>query len=382
MGKMGKKLILITGGAGFIGSHTADALLSRGYGIRVLDCLDPQIHGAQWKPPAYLDPRIELLVGDVRNREDVVSALAGVDAVLHFAAQTGVGQSMYDIHSYCDVNISGTAMLLDVLANTEHRVEKIVLSSSRAVYGEGSGHCTVCGVVHPSARSRGQLEAKKWSVTCPTCGSTVTSIPTEENRPLAPISVYALTKKVQEEMLRLYAETYGVPFVILRYFNVYGPRQALRNPYTGIGAIFVNRALAGCDIPIYEDGNAGRDFVHVRDVVQANLLALENERAENGTFNVGTGDRLTVMDLAFLIREKTGTPISIEVTGQCRIGDIRDCYADLTHSKALLGYAPKVSFAEGVEDLIAWARGEQAVDSLDAAEEELRTRGLMRKGGG
>ena len=371
------KNILITGGAGFIGSHTADALLSKGYAVRALDILDPQVHGEKRRRPAYLDPRVELLVGDVRERADVVRALEGVDAVYHFAAQTGVGQSMYDMHSYCDVNISGTAMLLEVLAGSPGRVKKVILSSSRAVYGEGACRCPYCGIVHPGARSRTQLERREWDLLCPYCGEPVEPLPTPEDIPLLPSSVYALTKRVQEDLLRTFSSSYGIPSVILRYFNVYGLRQALNNPYTGIGAIFTNRALSGKDIIIYEDGKPGRDVVNVRDVVQANLLALENPAAENGIFNVGSGERLTVLDLAELIRQRTGSTVGLEFSGKYRVGDIRDCYADLSKSRSVLGYAPRVSFNAGVDELISWARGEQLEDRFEEAEGALRERRLL-----
>jgi dTDP-L-rhamnose 4-epimerase len=371
------KNILITGGAGFIGSHTADALIARGYAVRVLDIIDPQVHGEARRRPEYLDPRVELLVGDVRERADVVKALEGVEAVYHFAAQTGVGQSMYDMHSYCDVNISGTAMLLEVLAGSPGRVKKVILSSSRAVYGEGACRCPYCGIVHPGARSRTQLERGEWNLLCPYCGEPVEPLPTPEDIALDPISVYAITKRVQEDLLRTFSSSYGIPSVILRYFNVYGLRQALNNPYTGIGAIFTNRALSGKDIVIYEDGKPGRDFVNVRDVVQANLLALENLAAENGTFNVGSGERLTVLDLADLIRQRTGSTVGLEFSGKFRVGDIRDCYADLARSRNVLGYEPKVSFNAGVEELITWARGEQLEDRFAEAEGALRERRLL-----
>lgn len=369
--------ILITGGAGFIGSHTADALLAKGYAVRALDCLDSQVHGEGCRRPAYLDPRVELQIGDVRNRADVEQALDGIDAIYHFAAQTGVGQSMYAIHSYSDVNINGTAMLLDVLANTPHRVEKIVLSSSRAVYGEGAYLCAACGPVYPETRSREQLERREWAICCPVCQVELVPCPTAEDKPQGPISIYALTKQVQEQMVRMFAATYGVPAVILRYFNVYGTRQALSNPYTGIGAIFTNRVLSSQPINIYEDGLPGRDFVNVRDVVQANLRALENPAASGGTFNIGTGERLTVLDLAMLIRDALGSKVELNFSGQFRVGDIRDCYADLTQSRVVLGFEPQVGFVEGVGELIAWARGEQVVDRLAVAEAELRGKRLM-----
>jgi dTDP-L-rhamnose 4-epimerase len=371
------KLVLITGGAGFIGSHTADALLAKDYRVRVLDILDPQIHGAGRKRPAYLDPRVELVVGDVRDRGDLTGVIDGVSAVYHFAAQTGVGQSMYDIQSYCDVNINGTAMLLDVLANADHAVNRVILSSSRAVYGEGLYRCDRCGDITPPRRSREQLDAQRWGMICCRCGAEATPVPTPEDKQLEPISVYALTKRVQEDLLRMFAGTYGVPFVILRYFNVYGTRQALNNPYTGIGAIFTNRALSGQDISIYEDGLPGRDFVHVSDVVQANLLALENSGASNGTFNVGSGMRLTVVQLAELILQKLGASVRLRHTGQYREGDIRDCYADLSRSVGVLGYSPAVAFDDGVAELIEWARTQSVEDRFAEAELALKDRKLL-----
>jgi dTDP-L-rhamnose 4-epimerase len=368
---------LITGGAGFIGSHTADALLAKGYAVRALDILDPQIHGEERRRPAYLDARVELQVGDVRCRADVERAIDGVDAICHFAALTGVGQSMYAIHAYSDHIINGTAMLLDVLANTRHNVQRVVLSSSRAVYGEGAYRCASCGEVYPELRNRDQLECGQWEILCPACSLVLTAIATTEDKPQRPISVYALAKQVQEQLLTMYSRTYGMPVVILRYFNVYGTRQALNNPYTGIGAIFTNRVLSGQPINIYEDGLPGRDFVNVRDVVQANLLALENAQAAGGVFNVGTGERLTVLDLANLVKSSLASRVELKFEGQFRVGDIRDCFADLTRSRKVLGFEPQISFAAGVGELLAWARGETVIDRLAGAEEELRRKKLM-----
>lgn len=371
------KKVLITGGAGFIGSHTADTLIERGYSVRALDILDPQIHGAEGKAPSYLNKDVELIIGDIRNREDIVVALEGVDAIYHFAASTGVGQSMYDIHNYFDVNVNGTAMLLDVLANTENSVKKIILSSSRAIYGEGAYECTDCGIVEVSPRGKEQLARHDWEIVCPTCKKQLEPLPTGEEKSPDPISIYALTKKVQEELLTMFSETYGIPYVILRYFNVYGTRQAINNPYTGIGAIFTNRALSGHDIMIYEDGQPGRDFVNVRDVVQANLLALENQKADNNVFNIGSGERLTVLDLAQLIKDKLNSTVELKFTNQFRVGDIRDCYADLARSGDILAYRPNVGFSDGVEELIAWAQGERVEDKFSDAEEALKARRLI-----
>ena len=368
--------ILITGGAGFIGSHTTDLLLENGYHVRILDNLDQQIHGEKRTLPSYIDSRTEIFLGDVRNRQNLIDSLDDIDGVFHFAAQTGVGQSMYDIHNYCDVNINGTAMLIDVLANTKNKVKKLILSSSRAVYGEGSYVCKNCGILFPEMRCRNQFENKLWTIICQNCFQDLIPTATKENRPLKPISIYAITKKVQEELVQNFSSIYFIPSVILRYFNVYGSRQAINNPYTGIGAIFSNRAMSNNDIHIYEDGNPGRDFVNVKDVVRANLLALENPAAENGIFNIGSGVRLTILDLAKKIIEKTGSSSQLKLTGQYRIGDIRDCYADLTKSREILGYEPQISFEEGVADLISWARKEEVKDTYHQAVEALREKKL------
>jgi dTDP-L-rhamnose 4-epimerase len=369
--------VLVTGGAGFIGSHTCDLLVALGHTVRVLDILDPQIHGTARLRPSWLHPAVELVTGDVRVRDDLVRALHGVDIVYHFAAQTGVGQSMYEIHGYYDVNVGGTAMLLDVLANVPHAVRRIILSSSRAVYGEGAYLCRSCGPVSPPPRKRSDLEAARWQIACSSCGGALLPVATGEGKPLAPISFYAETKRCQEELLRIFTGSYGIPCTVLRYFNVYGTRQALSNPYTGIGSIFVTRALDGRHIAIYEDGHQGRDFVNVRDVVQANILALNRETPGVETFNVGSGERLTVLDLARHICSELGVPEDFRYQGEFRVGDIRDCYADLSASRSILGYRPDVSFTAGVSELVSWARGESRCDRLSEAVQALKSRKLM-----
>lgn len=375
-------LALLTGGAGFIGSHTADALLARGYRVRILDCLDPQVHGTTDRFPEYLDARIECQRGDVRDPAAVVRALDGASVVYHFASLTGVGQSMYEMQRYTDVNVSGTACLLEAIVRDRLPVQRVVLSSSRAVYGEGTHACARCGVVYPLPRGRTDLEQRRFQVYCPTCGAATAAVPTVEDRPLRPGSVYGWTKKMQEDLCRHAAEVHGVPVVILRYFNVYGSRQSLSNPYTGIVSIFFSRLRAGQPVALYEHGEPGRDFVHVRDVVQANLLALSADVAPGTTCNVGTGVESTIRDLADALAAAVGGEPAYVDRGEYRVGDIRSCFADLATTAAALGYAPTTMLAEGMREFAAWASGEDATDLYDRMVGELAARGLFGRPAG
>ncbi|MGI6209699.1 MAG: NAD-dependent epimerase/dehydratase family protein [Anaerolineae bacterium] len=373
--------VLITGGAGFIGSHTTDALLEAGYAVRILDSLDPQVHGPEGRRPEYLSPEAELVVGDVRDADTLARALEGVDFVYHMAALTGVTQSMHDVRRYLDVGVTGTATLWDVLVNRKNRVRKVVLSSSRAVYGEGAYRCDHCeGLVYPKPRGEAQLQQRDWDCHCPTCGGVVTPAPTPEDKPLDPLSVYAHSKRFQEDICDAMSLAYDLPVVTLRYFNVYGPRQALRNPYTGIAPVFASRVRNGLPIDVYEDGLPVRDFVHVRDVVQANLLALDYPGEGMSVFNVGTGEQLTVLDMAKAICQEMGHEPRLEFNGRYRVGDIRSCYADLTRSRKELGFEPTIPFRDGVAELVEWVRTqEQEEDRYEQSLRDLRTRGLVRE---
>lgn len=371
---MGEK-ILITGGAGFIGSHLADALLAAGHQVTVLDVLHPQVHGVAQAVPAYLHERVQFIRGDLRDRELLETALAGQTAVFHFAAYTGVGQSMYQISEYLDVNVGGTAVLMERLSQQNHSVRRLVLASSRAVYGEGAYHCQACATVHPPPRSLAQLRDGRWEVSCPYCGREVQPIPTPESTPPDPHSIYAISKHNQEQICLLIGETYDIPVVVLRYFNVYGPRQSLSNPYTGVISTFITRTMNGRAIQVYEDGRESRDFVHVQDVVNACLLALERSTAVGKIINVGSGEPLTLLQIAQIISQKLEGPEPL-ITGQYRAGDIRHCTADLTHANRMLGYIPRITFTHGVEDLLALLQNQRWEDHSHIAEQELVKRGL------
>ena len=370
--------ILITGGAGFIGSHTADALIQQGHQVRVLDLLDPQVHPMDVERPVYLHPEIELFRGDVRQASDVAAALEGIDVVYHFAALTGVGQSMYDLRSYVDTNTTGTATLLEGIIKRKSPLQKLVVSSSRAVYGEGTGSCQTCGVERfAGTRRRQDLEAGCWDVVCPVCGDALRPVPTRETRPLSPISVYGLTKRHQEDLCLQVSESFRIPTVCLRYFNVYGSRQSLKNPYTGVVSIFFSRIVAGQPIHLYEGGSAGRDFVHVSDVVRANLLALEDHVPSGSVINVGTGQRCTIGEVAGALGRATQRNPCLVDSGEYRMGDVRDCYADLQLARATLHYEPKVTLDQGMQEFSAWAVTQPSIDLYQHTVEELRQHDLL-----
>ena len=369
--------VLVTGGAGFIGSHLVDALVARGLQVRVLDSLDAQVHGASRKPPAYLNPKAELIVGNVLDREVLAAALDGVEGVFHEAAAVGVGQSMYEIEHYVAANTHGTAVLLDLLANRRHSVRKLMVASSMSIYGEGSYVCATCGATEPLPRSEAQMREGRWEPLCPGCAKPLRAVPTAETQPLRSTSIYAISKKDQEEMCLCVGRAYGIPTVALRYFNAYGTRQALSNPYTGVAAIFSSRALNNNPPLVYEDGLQTRDFVHVSDIVQANLLVMDSDAANYGIFNVGTGRPMEIRRVAEILCERVGGPgLRPEVPGKYRQGDIRHCYADISAISAL-GFRPKVSFEEGVQELVEWVRLQEAEDRVDQAAAELERRGLI-----
>ena len=360
--------VLITGGCGFIGSHLADELLRSGSRVRVLDSLVEQVHEEAGRP-AYLDPSVELVLGDVRDAEAVREAVSGVDAVVHLAARVGVGQSMYELGEYADANTHGTAVLLEALL--DRPVGRLVVASSMSVYGEGLYRAPDGTPVVDARRSRAQLEAGEWEP-----GADLEPVPTPESKPPSLTSVYALTKYDQERLCLLFGEAYGVPTIALRFFNVYGPRQALSNPYTGVLAIFASRLLNGRAPLVYEDSLQRRDFVSVYDVARACRLALESEAA--GVANVGSGRSVTVLEIARLLAEALDSDVAPVVTGKFRTGDIRHCFADVTAARELLGYAPQVELEEGIAELVDWLAGQEADDRVEAAHGELEARGLAR----
>lgn len=370
--------ILVTGGAGFIGSFLVDALLERGYNVRVYDALVPQVHGPEQAVPAYLSPAAELIRGDVRDHAALAKALQGVDVVYHLAAAVGVGQSMYQIQYYTEVNTLGGAVLLDLLANARHQVRKMIVASSMSIYGEGAYECPGCGLVYPRLRAEVQLKARDWEMKCPRCGGGAHPAPTGEDKPLYPTSIYAVTKRDHEEMFLCTGLAYGIPAVALRFFNTYGPRQALSNPYTGVMAIFSGRLLNRQPPIIYEDGRQSRDFIHVRDIVQGLLLAMERPEADNQVFNLGTGRPTSVVQVAgMLSRRLTGGEVTPELRHQYRAGDIRHCYADVTKARQLLGFEPRISLEEGLEDLLAWVQQQKAEDRFAMVEKELSAKSLL-----
>lgn len=369
------KKILVTGGAGFIGSHLMDRLIEAGYNVRILDNLEDQVHHGQ--PPKYLNKKAEFIKGDVRDYNTLGKALKGIDAVFHLAAAVGVAQSNYQIKKYIDVNIDGIANLLDILVNTPHQVKKIVTLSSMTGYGEGNYVCKKCSIVRPPLRDEKQLKKKDWNLYCPNCESIVKPVPTDETAQDFPNSIYGLSKTVQQEMLFLLGKMYNIPTVVLRGFNVYGPRQSLSNPYTGVTAIFISRLKNNQPAVVYEDGLQTRDFVSVHDIVEALVLAMENGKANYQMFNIGSGYGTTILEIAQILSkllEKTGL---ISVNGEFRKNDIRHCFADTSKAKNLLGWKPKITLEEGLKELIEWSEKEKADDKFSQAQKELKKKGLI-----
>ncbi|VFR50062.1 UDP-glucose 4-epimerase [plant metagenome] len=378
--------ILITGGAGFIGSHLARHLLADGMHLRILDPLAPQIHGAlpQAGELDWLnEERIEFVRASVTDRRAVEAALEDVTHIVHLAAETGTGQSMYEVARYNEVNSQGTAVLLDVLANRRDlAVKQIVLASSRSVYGEGAYVCPACGDaagrVFPGARLAAQLEAHRWEPVCPHCGGTLLAVPTREDDPVRPASIYAATKYAQEDLVRIACESLGMGYAILRFQNVYGEGQSLKNPYTGILSIFSTRIRRGLDLPIFEDGLESRDFVHVDDVARAVHACLRAGEPIDRIINVGSGVGTSVMEVARQLVLSLGIEVPVRVTAQYRLGDIRHNVADITRLAELLPGGPRVGLAEGLDRFAAWVRTQPLPeDGLDRANAELRARKLM-----
>lgn len=377
------KNVLVTGGAGFIGSNVALKLLKKGYNVTVLDNLSKQIHGEnpERTSPLYLSIRdkVHFIKGSVTSREDWLKALDGQDAVIHLAAETGTGQSMYEIEKYVDTNIGGTALLLDILTNTKHHVKRVLVAESRAIYGEGKYHCKKCGDVYPLDRCDEDMSKGDFECKCPKCGGEVELLATTEDSAIHPSSVYGIAKQVQGQLVHLVCPTIGVESVSFRYQNVYGPGQSLSNPYTGILSIFSTRIKNGNGINIFEDGKETRDFVYIDDVVDATILGLEVPEANSHVFNVGTGVATDVLTVANTLCEKYGIKVPITVSGNYRLGDIRHNFADISLARNILGFEPKWSFADGIAQFCKWVdKQEVQEDKYEASIEEMKSKGLYK----
>jgi dTDP-L-rhamnose 4-epimerase len=374
------KNILITGGAGFIGTHLTRLALAANHRVRILDNLSRQIHGdaSNFEPPSGA----EFIRGDVNERRDLERALEGVDTVVHLAAETGTGQSMYEIDNYYRVNVQGTALLFDILANRKHRVGNFILASSRSVYGEGAYVCRNCDAAgarrFPSGRTADQLAAHVWTSACPECGGPLEPVATREDDRLAPASIYAATKLAQENLVQIACSALAIPHTILRFQNVFGEGQSLNNPYTGILSIFSTRIRLGQPLPIFEDGEETRDFVHVDDVASAILRCTENYAARGVTLNVGSGEPTSVLSVARLLQQTMGSSIEPHVTGQYRLGDIRHNFADISRLESVTGFRPQISLEDGLRRFTDWVMKQPVPqDLLDQANAELKARGLM-----
>ena len=373
--------VLVTGGAGYIGSHLVDALIAGGYGVTVLDNLEPQVHRTgTW--PVYVNAKATYVRGDARDRQTLEPLVLASDAVVHFAAAVSVGQSMYQIDRYVSVNTGATGLLLDLLVNHKHHVQKVIVASSVGVFGEGGYRCEQCGAVAPGLRPEAQLARRDWEPHCPVCGRTVAPIPTAEDKTLLRDNIYSMTKYHQEEMVLLIGKTYGIPAVAPRFFNVYGPRQSLSNPYAGVAAIFLGRLLNDRPPVIFEDGGQLRDFVSIHDVVDCLMLMLEKHGADFLPVNIGSGSRISILEIAKTLARLTDRSMEPQVLNAGRKFDIRHCFADISRARETLGYAPRVSFDEGMAELIEWARTspERPVDLFDQALAELNTHGLLAGG--
>lgn len=375
--------ILITGGAGFIGSNLALKLIFQGHKVTVLDCLSPQIHGEspELTSPLYLSikDKVKFIHGSVCEKETLLQAIYSQDAIVHLAAETGTGQSMYEIQRYVDVNIGGTALLLDILANQKNTVKKVVVASSRSIYGEGKYRSKKLGIIYPGARDEADMLAGQFEPLCPVDRTPLELLPTDEESKIHPSSVYGITKQNQEQMVMTVCPTIGIAGVALRYQNVYGPGQSLSNPYTGILSIFSTRIKNNNPINIFEDAKESRDFVFIEDVVDATILALTKDEANNQVFGIGSGVPTDVLTVANTLIQNYGINVPVSITGQFRLGDIRHNYADLSKAKELLGFSPKVSFNEGINRFTAWVNTQEVkADNYEKSITEMKQRGMFK----
>jgi dTDP-L-rhamnose 4-epimerase len=376
------KKVLITGGAGFIGSNLALQLLEKGCEVTVLDNLHPQIHGAAEQSYLYqrIKDKVRFIKGDVCNIEDWKNAIADNEVIVHYAAETGTGQSMYAIKRYMDVNVGGTGIMLDLLANEKHQVKKVIIASSRAIYGEGKyWSIERNSAVYPEGREDADMLKGDFEPKCPISGGRVELMATDENSKIHPNSIYGLTKYNQEQAVLIACKALGIPAVAFRYQNVYGPGQSLKNPYTGILSIFSTRIKNNSGINIFEDGKESRDFVYISDVVDATILGIEKDAANNHVFNVGSGVATTVRTVAETLLKNYEIEVPIEVTGQFRLGDIRHNFADLGYIKSVLGFQPKVTFTAGIKEFTNWVNEQEvASDGYENSLAEMKAKGLLK----
>ncbi|MFD0939088.1 NAD-dependent epimerase/dehydratase family protein [Pedobacter boryungensis] len=375
--------ILITGGAGFIGSNLALKLIDKGHKITVLDSLSPQIHGdnAEETSPLYksIKDKVNFIKGSVTSKDDWKNAVNGQDVIVHYAAETGTGQSMYEIQKYVDVNINGTAILLDLLANQSHQVKKVIIASSRSIYGEGKYKSAEKGIVYPKHRVSEMMDKGDFEVKYPGCETKLELMATDEESKIHPSSVYGITKQNQEQMIMTVCPTLGIAPVAFRYQNVYGPGQSLKNPYTGILSIFSTQIKNGNGINIFEDGKETRDFVYIDDVVDATILGIESDKANGEVFNVGTGVATDVMKVAKTLIKNYGVEVPVTISGNYRLGDIRHNYADLTKIKSLLGFQPKYTFEQGINEFTKWVNDQEIeTDNYAKSIDEMKARGLYK----
>ena len=376
---MKNKKVLITGGAGFIGSNLALKLIKKGYDVTVLDNLSEQIHGSDSDLLRSIEGKVSFIKGDVRNRKDWEKALENQQIVVHLAAETGTGQSMYEVQKYVDVNINGTAIFLDYLVNEKHSVEKVIVASSRAIYGEGKYKCEEHGLIYPGERLEKDLVIGDFEPKCPVCHKDLKLHATDEKSKIHPSSVYGITKQNQEQMVLNVCQSIGIPAVAYRYQNVFGPGQSLKNPYTGIISIFSTQIKNGNNINIFEDGLESRDFVYIDDVVKATILGIEKDEANFEVFNVGSGEQTTVLQVAETLREYYNANVDIKVTGNFRLGDIRHNYADLTKIKNKLGFSPDYNFQKGVKIFVDWVNAQEVQeDNYSKSIEEMKAKGLFK----
>lgn len=375
--------VLITGGAGFIGSHIALQLIEKGYDVTVLDNLLAQIHGDNPKKtsPLYcsVKDKTRFIKADVCDRAALESAISDADYIIHLAAETGTGQSMYEIKRYVDVNIGATALLLDVLTNTKHHVKRVVVAESRAIYGEGKYHCDKCGDVYPTERKDEDMAKGDFECHCPNCGGKVTLVATTEDSAIHPSSVYGIGKQVQGQLVHLICKNIGVESVSYRYQNVYGPGQSLTNPYTGILSIFSTRIKNRKEINIFEDGKESRDFVYIDDVVDATIAGMEVLEANGHVFNIGTGIATDVLTVAKTLCKHYGIDVPLNVSGNYRLGDIRHNYADISLAKKILSFEPKWTFDAGIKQFTEWVNHQDLQkDNYEASLEEMKQKGLFK----